>query len=392
MISHAAIVPLIGGMVISQTKTFGSQAHWMASYGPFASNDSQIRNYYKDVPYHVLTDDISLPKVDVVGALCPCAGLSSLSTTSSASSETNDWMYDSTEFVLKSVKPRVLWGENAPRLASNAGKPVVDKLRKIAEANGYSMALYRTKSLLHGAHQLRDRSFYFFFDTPDRVPVLPYVEKTYEQNVAEYIASMKFDRNDPMSLELASDKKPSEDPMYSYVLNVIHGGITHAEFAAQLKKTCYIQDYIEEHTTYDKLSVWMREHGHSRFADKCMRLHAKLESGGNIMRRGLIVPCGHVGAFVGSMPYTLVHPKENRFLTIRECLNMMYMPHDFQLIGGKSNLNVICQSVPLKTANSMCAMIKDYLEGKLDYLNTGFVVFDNKAQTLYSEPLSVELF
>ncbi len=78
-------------------------------------------------------------KVDVVNSVCPCAGLSMLNTSASSDSATNDWMLESAKYVLGEVKPKVFWGENAPGLYGNMGKPVVEKLLKtIGEEFGYT--------------------------------------------------------------------------------------------------------------------------------------------------------------------------------------------------------------------------------------------------------------
>jgi len=131
MIDHASIIPLIGGATIAQTNVLQQKPTAMYSYEPFAANDQHIAKYYDDVPYITLDNHSGFskqPKHEIINTVCPCAGLSSLSTTSSGDSEINDWMVNTADFVLTSMKPKVFWGENAPRLGTNAGKPVVDKL------------------------------------------------------------------------------------------------------------------------------------------------------------------------------------------------------------------------------------------------------------------------
>ena len=61
----------------------------------------------------------------------------------------------------------------------------------------------------------------------------------------------------------------------------------------------------------------------------------------NIMRKTTEIAKDYIGAFVGHMPGCVTHPDEDRYLTIRECLHIMGMPSDFQLQGGKKNLNMI---------------------------------------------------
>ena len=93
----------------------------------------------------------------------------------------NEWMYKSAEYVLGEVQPKVFWGENAPRLASKMGEPVVRRLRKIGEEHGYTFSIFKTKSILHGLSQVRDRTFYFFWKG-DQVPLFDYVLENEKQS------------------------------------------------------------------------------------------------------------------------------------------------------------------------------------------------------------------
>ena len=149
--NYASIVPLIGGETIAMENVFGKRPEYILSYTDFTANDSQLLNYYNNnIPYLLLDKGDTAPGgVDVVNTVCPCAGLSSLSPTSSSDSSTNDWMVQSSEYVLESIQPTVFWGENAPRLASRMGEPVVAKLREIGRKHGYVFSIYKTKSILH---------------------------------------------------------------------------------------------------------------------------------------------------------------------------------------------------------------------------------------------------
>merc|ERR1712155_37902 len=78
----------------------------------------------------------------------------------------NSWMLDSAEFTLANIRPKVLWGENAPGLFASAGQDLVEKLRQLGERHGYSFSMVKTNSELHGLPQRRIRTFYFFWNTP----------------------------------------------------------------------------------------------------------------------------------------------------------------------------------------------------------------------------------
>ena len=392
---YASIVPLIGGETIAMQQVLGTRPEYILSYEAFSGNDKHLLDYYnQDVPYQLVDGDgvveLNAPRVDVINTVCPCAGLSSLSPSSASDNSTNDWMLNTSKLILERVQPKVFWGENAPRLASKMGTPVVERLRKVARENGYTFSIYKTKSILHGLSQVRDRTFYFFWKG-DSVPVFPYIKREHEK-IEETIRSVKRDPKDPMSQVLANNRIPSENPFYRYVLQEIEGGITHQEFAAKIEKTTNPLDHIEAHKIpYLEVGKWMKAHGYEREEAKCKRMYDKLAAGGNIMRKNTEIPKDYIGAFVGHMPTSLTHPDEDRYLTIRECLSIMKMPEDFQLQGGLSNLNHICQNVPVSTAMDMVTSIRDHLDGKLDTIQTDFLVQDNKSQSMEYAKESLQL-
>ena len=112
----------------------------------------------------------------------------------------------------------------------------------------------------------------------------------------------------------------------------------------------------------------------------------KLKAGGNIMRKTTEIPKDYIGAFVGHMPIMLTHPDIDRYLSVRECLDIMGMPKDFQLQGGVKNINMICQNVPVSTASDMAENIKNWIGGNLKTTKSNFAIQDNKQQKFWSEP------
>ena len=389
--NFASIVPLIGGETIAMQNVFGKRPEYLMTYDGFQDNESHLVNYYNnEVPYFNLSNG-QKPNysVDVVNTVCPCAGLSSLSPSASSTNEANDWMVTSAKYVLGDLKPKVFWGENAPRLASKMGQPVVEKLKKIALQHGYTLSIFQTKSILHGLSQVRDRTFYFFWKD-DKVPLFEYIYKNHS-NIADDIRRVNLRDDDPMSQIITNKRKPSEDPYYKFVLEELHGGITHNEFQNQLTKTANIQDYIEERTDYMVVRKWMLDHGYEKEAEKCIRMYRKLKSGGNIMRKQTEVPVDKIGAFVGHMPMMLTHPDEDRYLTVRECLSLMGLPDDFELLNPRRSINHICQNVPVTTAEFASKMVLKYLNNSLDMIDTNFLVQDNRKKELKYQKNSLQL-
>ena len=220
MIKHASIVPLIGGETIGSVNAFGEKPTYMMSYEAFKDNDSHILNYYSDVPYYVLDKgEKPTESVDVISSVCPCAGLSMLSQGFGDHNPNNKWLIETAKYVLGEIKPKVFWGENAPGFAGKIGENIRNEMRRIGLEQGYTMTVYRTKSLLHGSSQVRERSFYFFW-RGEKTPLLSYYNK--ERPAIEDVIRSAGGSN--FQTECINPKIPSQDDLYyKYILEHIHG-------------------------------------------------------------------------------------------------------------------------------------------------------------------------
>jgi site-specific DNA-cytosine methylase len=253
-------------MTLGAEKSFGERPSYLMSYKPFYSNDRHILNHYdNEVPYHVL-DDGQTPnnKVEVISSVCPCAGLSQLSHGFGDHNENNKWMVTTTKYVLEDLKPSVLYGENAPGFAGKIGQTVREQLRAIAAEAGYTMSVYRTKSLFHGIPQIRERSFYFFW-RGDKTPIFNYYRRD-RLSIEDTIRSASGNTQ----REVINKKTPSkDDPYYRYILEVIHNGVSHKEFCSMIepmKARCNdVLSYIEllGHS-YTTVGEWMGKNGYDK--------------------------------------------------------------------------------------------------------------------------------
>ena len=383
-ITHASIVPLIGGETIGSQQAFGTEPLHFMSYDGFQANDSHILNYYDNRINYYLLDQGEAPPVneraDVVSSVCPCAGLSMMSHGYGDHNPNNQWMGKTAEYILGEYKPKVFWGENAPAFAGKIGTNVRAQLREIGKKNGYTMSVYRTRSLLHGAPQVRERSFYFFWkDT--QTPLLGYFNRPHKP-IEEVIREVTSN----FQMEPISNKTPSDNPYYKFVLEEIHGGRTHKEHSELVdnqftKSGLCVFTYIERNGyNFKQVSEWMAKHGYDNEAEKSMRKYEKLKSGGNIMKRGVTIPKDYIGAFVGHYPKMLTHPDEDRFITYREAMTIMGLPQDFELLNPKQSSNHICQNVPVQTAADMAGEVKKYIEGSAKMVDTDYIMQYNHSQ------------
>ena len=393
-LTYGSIVPLIGGESLGMAKAMnGQHPEWVLSYSDFEQNDAHYLNYLNKKGWkgdYIKLDEkpnYKAKKVDIVNTVCPCAGLSTLSAGSSGSNPTNNWMYETAEYVLGKVQPKVFWGENAPRLAQKTGIPVIKKLRDIGEKHGYSLSVFKTKSVVQGFSQIRDRTFYFYWKG-DKAPLFDYIQRP-NQKIEDLILSVPRKANDPMNILLNEDK-PTDFPLYQYILEEIHGGITHAEFIDQLELSINAFEYIERNDSYDKLLPWLKERNHQRCYGLIDRMNTKIKSGLNVMRRTTTFPKNYIGAFVGHLPKLLTHPVEDRYLTLREAMEIMYLPRDMELLNP-SQYNHICQNVPLKSAEDMTNQIIKYFNNELDLIDSKYLVQDNKRKCYEFEKNNLQL-
>lgn len=393
---HVSIIPLIGGMPIGSERAYGTPPDALVSWTPFESNEVHLRNWYDkrgiDVPYfQVDAGGSSLPFTpDVVESTCPCAGLSMLNVRASSDQGVNDWMVNCAEHVLSEWRPQVYWGENAPGLMGGLGEGVRDRLHAVAAKHGYAVSYYKTKSLLHGVPQVRNRAFYFFWR--EKARVLDWFDKPHVK-IEDLITGVRGNsQRDPIN-----KKKPSDEPYYRYVLEVIEGGITHREYvkkAANLPVRSNDSKSIIEKSGHSYLQVadWLDGQGMEKLAAKTRRIHEKLAAGGSIMKRDTIVPKDYIGAFVGHYPHMLAHPVEDRYIDYREAMTIMGLPDDFELVdAGPKTINHVCQNVPVQTAQDMAGEVLAALGGEREELDAKVVFQSNLNRTVEYDRSSTDL-
>lgn len=387
-ITHASIIPLIGGMTLAQNEANGTSPEYLMTYEGFQANESHLLHYYRsqrntDLPYlYIDRGERPSRKVNIVNTTCPCAGLSQLSHGFGTHNQNNQWMVKSAEYVLGELKPDVFWGENAPGFAGKIGADIRNQVRKIGLDNGYAMTVYRTRSLLHGTPQTRERSFYFFWKGT-KTPLLGYFNRPWEkiENVIRNARSNSIQ-------EPINPKTPSkDDPYYRFILEEMYGGLTHREFSHEKMEFLKVRSndvfsFIEQQGyNYLEVGAWLAKHGYDKEVQKCAYKYNKLASGGNVMRRGTIVPKDFIGAFVGHYPSMLTHPDQDRYINYREALSIMGLPEDFELLNPKKSANHICQNVPVKTAKDMAIEVNEVLLGNRPYLDSNYTYQVNAHQS-----------
>lgn len=387
-IKYASIVPLIGGMIFGMKQIINHDPEVIFSYSPFASNDRILRDYMPNVPYIELDKGGSLPQqsynLDIVGALCPCSGLSQLNSAASrgANAPQNDWMYFTAEFVMENIKPKVFWGENAPALYGSVGLPVANRLRSIGEKNGYSMTLLRTDSTKHGVPQKRVRTFYFFWKD-STCPILNWHD-VQAPTLTEFFKKMPFDWLDKDEVKQKTDALLN-DPLYQW-LKKIHGDEwrNHVkEVGKSLMDVVLMSGRAEEYLEFVQNGDFTAE-----AYNRAKHAKYKREIGKNYWDFSPFIPGDATGALTGAR-MNAIHPFEDRFLTYRELAHLMGLPGDMKLpidAPGK-----IFQNVPSWTASDWTFEVVKFLRGELQDSGRKFLKQDNIQQKIEEETSMKEL-
>ena len=406
----AAIQPLTGGMYLGAEEAFGYPAEWILTYdgldnikynkeGNITSvgNEAYLLNYLKkqnrEVPYYKMhrtmfdcnIDDLnptitcngieSKPNyndIDIIVAVPVCSGLSMVT---SANDDTKDArncnMLYLANLALKEIKPKIYIFENAPTFMGSRGDSLRKQFEELANNTGYSIIYYKTDSWLHYNCQKRPRTFIMFIKKIDnKVPVLDFED--HKLTINEFfnnIPNVLNDQNECISLPhnyLTIDffKYKYGDNWLDYVDGCLMKNIVARGLLDELL------DFMK---TYNKMSSEQKIKT-QKYID-----HIKHKTSMNLNWYGFDA-CyykEHFPSIQFKSIKTTMHPIGNRFCTIREFLELMGMPHDFEWFGDNDNLQKIGQNVPVKTAkfitqqaiNILSNNIKEYKECSVLFIN-----------------------
>ena len=387
-IKFGTILPLIGGMTVGNSLATGNDPAFMLSYPGFQGNDQHAVDYFKETPYYILDPESNsmveeegkrkIPKnlfneVDFVTAVCPCAGLSMMNTSKKEGSSSargsdaqqNQWMYKSAEFILENVKPKVFWGENAPGLYTNTGVGVVEKLREIAEQNGYSFSLYKTNTFFHGIPQKRERTFYFFWNSP-KAPILGTYRREHKP-LAEYLTEVP-EWATAQDVFLGFEKTAGSG--YDKYLQT--QGLS---FKAISEKWNTFIHWMVCENKIESVIEWATENDEKGLIKQAEHVKKKLDMNLGWWDASPHMTREHINAVIYRQMTCGLHPNGERGLNVREFMHLMGLPHDFNL--SSNAWNHIAQNVPTCTARDMSLEVMRFCKGEITEFGDSFVKQSN---------------
>lgn len=375
-----AVVPLVGGQLLGSEMAIGTPPAEMASFSAFEYNDGFARRRWPDAPFRLIDRGERMAgRFMAVVSVCPCAGLSMLSTAKSnsdARDRMNQWMFQSAEYVMGDVRPDVYMGENAPNMFSNMGRPTVARLVDIARRNGYTVTFYKTNAVTHGLPQRRIRTFYYFWREQPPPAEVPWFDRA-APSALEYLSSMG--RPDGWDAKTTYDLK--ELSLYRFLRSRYgdawrNGGEDPPQRYSNgftiLTKKQLLHEYIERSAP-----------DHDHFRKAMLRYRDKMAGdGGGVF---IFPPVFDMGGYPAVMKKTaemLVHPTEDRYLNVREVGWLMGLPGDFEM-PPRDRFNVLCQNVPVQSARDATSVALEHLGGRLKRSTDDVMWFDNESKRAY---------
>ena len=347
---------------------------WIASWSDsFGANDQYCLKYFDKTPFYNL-DEGNYPTkhVDIVTCLPPCAGLSMANTTSGdkannprgCSAPSNMHMYNGAEFAMTKIKPKAMMVENAPALYSKMGEEFAERINSLAQSHGYSMSLIKTTSINHGVPQERTRSFFFLWQG-NKVPLLAPIKRDFKP-FHKFLKEGRFAPSEPVSTK----GSPSSDPLWQFIENK-YGGCTKQDILSKVAATRMTSTWnvIYESGWLEEAARVVKDERTNRWLNYTLE---KKKAGKNIMDGSMKLAWFRTQSLMWkSLPH-LMHPYEDRWLTVAEGLGLMGFPDDYaaKVSIPTKHSNVICQNVPACTAKDWVEEIVSALNGEREWVET----------------------
>jgi len=356
--------------------------------------------------------------IDIVNYVPVCSGLSMLNAVTSKNSThrrgdpynvQNQNMYDTTNFVLRTINPKVAVFENAPNAYTHAGVGVVEVLKEIAKEHGYSMTLEKTDTFLHGIPQHRKRTFIYFwnqqyaplleYERAETVPLLEYLNRVDKNASHQDITMHPHDITKTMpyryvmeNYAVSGETKisqvfsrvfPHRETLTALQFIRLTDGFTLAvKWAKEQVESC---DEVNDNAEYRRRATGLRLFTN---CEKKINMGLGFWDGSAIMYKNN----KRTNAIVSKNAFRLLHPEEERSLSVRELLWLMGMPDEYELLDPDVNKIHLPQSVPVATSKYVGGQCKLFVEGKLENTHSTFIKQNNEKQKIdYTEDSLVKV-
>lgn len=281
----------------------------------------------------------------------------------------NDWMKLALTDAIDKFGVKVCIIENAPALSTNKGVGVANDLHKICKDRGYSLTLYKTSTHLHGIPQRRDRTFAIAWNSPV-APIMDWYNDERE-SFSEYLKHVK---SDALHQDIIVNPKLMNEPYYMFAQYKLGMKDVRAEIA-KTTKTAF--DWVNDNGYLTEANQWFKDTNNEQGIKLSEHAMKKFAQGLGIWNGSVHVFQDVCNAIIGRNLADSIHPTEDRSLTVREAMHMMGLPHNYELVGGRKNINHIAQNVTTCSSRAMTEQAIKFINGQLPLSTTDFLKQDN---------------
>jgi len=389
------IMPLIGGLPIGAEKAIGKPPEAILSYSEFTANDSQYVNYMQntralDIPFLHLNNESHSEQIDKIGdvdivvGVPLCGGLSMLNTSKDAKvagslCEKNKYISWIFKDAITKFNAKCVMIENAPALATPRGDVLNKQLQELAAEYGYAYSIYETSTEYHGIPQKRNRTFAMMWKS-ETAPLLEYFKK--EMPSLRGFFKLENDESEDITTDVTDEVfyqyikyKCNENPRKILIDNKITTCLKYVLANGLLDEVCDFADMT-------KVEKWKHIAHHAKH---------KYSVGESTWDASVKIYDIKYNAFISKNYKAMLHPTEDRSLTVNESLAIMGMPADFVLVGGKKRINMVAQNVPVSTAADIVSQFVKYLNNELRDSGSQYVHQDNHKQMIRKQSSEINL-
>ena len=391
----AAINPLTGGIMIGAERALGSEPECLVDLpGAEALSEHYRANYV--VPYFPVAEygrDAAvraLRGIDIVVAVPPCNGLSTYTVPDGVNKalEFSNGIIESVLQTAFDADVKCVIGENAPRLFTPGGRSVVDMINGLCSKNGYGLSLVRVDPTICGLPQRRPRTF--FVATKGGALSGLRIEHVPHPTVAQLFR--KIPRTATLQKAVRqyrgdTDADVRDNTMFRWANLAFDGGLRRraAKYGggrAMVLKLADLDNLFHSALKYAK------QQKDKFWVHKLKHIIGKKERGLGFWDESPCIIKEIAPSVIQKTVQFCVHPKKDRWITVREAMTLMGLPHDFELAVGPdvakgvlSKYNHICQNVPVDTAAAVVAAVAERLkDGRRQGMGT-VVRYDAVKQT-----------
>ena len=400
-----SLFPQFGSSAIGAFKAIGNLPLFYLTSVFYWNIEQHLKQYWDEVPFYFVEQKEKFPlnqyldegQIDFIIVGYPTAfirgTLKRLHSKNGYFMKTEqEMLYNALEYMLAETKPKAVLGEFSSAIFNPSGLGILTSLVNIATNHGYAFSVNRTSPEFHGVPQKHGRIIYIFWNSKT-VPKPVYIREN-PPSVQEFfsqIPSWASHQNDFVTRGKITERFPP----YDYVLN--RETCSHEEFVAnnvQSNSTLTVAQYLSRRNLLQVCAAWCQiNHPCSaweisveskRFPKSLMVIHEKIQNHLSFFDDTPRFIKSFSPAITVKTAMYLAHPAANRFLNIRELLQLNGFPHDFEMVCAEKNWRSICQAIPTQIMQYYVSQALEFCKGVLEFTPYTFMKIDNTSRCVLS--------